>query len=87
MESSSARKGLREILKSVKHNIEPNIDSRVFVIRPNGVRHPFFIGFLQRETRTTCIAEDNGEKNQSMERSRDDEREPHPEVIDLIVLR
>ena len=61
--------------------------SRVFIISPDSVRHPLFVGLLQREARTTCIAEDNGEKNQSMERSRDDEREPHPEVIDLIVLR
>ena len=61
--------------------------SRVFIISPDSVQHPLFVGLLQREARTTCIAEDNGEKNQSMERSRDDEREPHPEVIDLIVLR
>lgn len=56
---------------------------RILVVVANSMGHPFLIGFLLRKPRPASQAENDGEKDQSMQGARDYEREPHAEVVDL----
>jgi hypothetical protein len=57
--------------------------THVLIVIANRIRHPFFIRFLQWEAWPSRNAEYDGEQNQAVEGSRDDEGQPHAEIIDL----
>ena len=56
---------------------------RVLVVVANSMGHPLLVSFLLRESRSTCQAENDGEKHQSVQCPRNDEAEPHAEVVYL----
>ena len=57
--------------------------SRILVIVTNGMRHPLFVSFFGRETRSSGEAENDWKEHKAVQGSRNDERNPHPEVVDL----
>ena len=57
------------------------------VIVSNCMRHPLFVSFLQWEPWTASYAQDNRQEDQPMQSARNDEGEPHAEVVNLKNLR
>lgn len=60
--------------------------SRILVIVSDSMRHPLFVGFLQWESGAARQTQDDRQENKAMKSTRDDESDPHPEVVDLQVL-
>jgi hypothetical protein len=58
-------------------------DLRIFIIIPNGVGHPLFIRLLMKEPRSSSNAEHHRKQDQAVKGTRDDQRQPHAEVVRL----
>lgn len=56
-ESSSARNGLPKQIVSVRHKNARRKHARILVVVTYSVRHPFFVGLLEREARSAGNAE------------------------------
>lgn len=55
-----------------------------FSLSSNSITHPFLVSVLQCISCPPCEAKDDRQQHKPMNHAREDERQPHSEVVDLL---